>query len=204
MPSEPVETSAPTSSANETEEASTISQDTIQRHSSEKTAPTQVTTITTPAQTTSGIPHTSLEDFSSSPIPGDQNSLSPTHSQLAINPRPLTSTIATQIVSLGPAGLEVINSDTESTSTYVVPSFGATQVGSSIVPASVAVYQGHTLTLGGPAATVTSAVVILSTQVVTTSNATASGPAFVTSSSNRLASGILGIASLAITTLFLM
>ncbi|KAJ4251817.1 hypothetical protein NW762_011114 [Fusarium torreyae] len=75
--------------------------------------------------------------------------------------RGVTSIVTKQVVSLGTAGLEVINSDTGETSTYAVPVAGGPQLDSGLVPASIVVYNGHTMTQGGRALTVTSAVVIL-------------------------------------------
>lgn len=73
-----------------------------------------------------------------------------------------------QVVSLGTAGLEIVNPDTGSTSTYVVPAAGASATGrTSIVPATVAVYGDKTVTLGGPAVTV-SGVVVVSPKPTTT------------------------------------
>ncbi|OBT68476.1 hypothetical protein VE03_02786 [Pseudogymnoascus sp. 23342-1-I1] len=67
-----------------------------------------------------------------------------------------------QVVSLGSAGFEVIHSEGAVPSTYVVPAIGATEVGVGVAPASVVVYQGHTLTAGGAAATVTNPVEVVS------------------------------------------
>ncbi|RGP69269.1 hypothetical protein FLONG3_7905 [Fusarium longipes] len=71
----------------------------------------------------------------------------------------VVSTVTNQVVSLGTAGLEVVNKDTGETSTYAVPAAGETQSDGSFIPASVAVYNGHTIKQGGPAVTVTNAVV---------------------------------------------
>ncbi|KGO75184.1 hypothetical protein PITC_072670 [Penicillium italicum] len=65
----------------------------------------------------------------------------------------VVSTTSTQVVSLGTGGLEVINPDTGITMTSA---YGNT------VPATTAVYNGQTLTLGGPAATVTNVAVMVS------------------------------------------
>ncbi|RFN48394.1 hypothetical protein FIE12Z_7354 [Fusarium flagelliforme] len=72
----------------------------------------------------------------------------------------VASTVANQVVSLGTAGLEVVNKDTGETSTYAVPAAGASQSDGGLIPASIAVYNGHTLERGGPAVTVTNAVVM--------------------------------------------
>ncbi|KAF5679202.1 hypothetical protein FHETE_943 [Fusarium heterosporum] len=77
-----------------------------------------------------------------------------------VGPNGATSTVATQVMSLGTAGLEVINKDTGETSTYAVPVAGASQPDGGLIPASVAVYSGHTVTQGGPALTVTNAIVV--------------------------------------------
>ncbi|KAF4993523.1 hypothetical protein FGRMN_6452 [Fusarium graminum] len=75
-------------------------------------------------------------------------------------PDGVTSTASTQVMSLGTAGLEVINKDNGETSTYAVPVAGASQPDGGLIPASVAVYSGHTVTQEGPALTVTNAIVV--------------------------------------------
>jgi len=72
----------------------------------------------------------------------------------------VVSTVTNQVVSLGTAGLEVVNKDTGETSTYAVPAAGASQSDGGLIPASIAVYNGHTLERGGPAVTITNAVVM--------------------------------------------
>ncbi|CAI7580122.1 unnamed protein product [Penicillium crustosum] len=82
------------------------------------------------------------------------------------------STTSTQVVSLGTGGLEVINPDTGVT---ITSAYGNT------VPATTAVYNGQTLTLGGSAATVTNVVVVISPGLA--------GPTGVTDVANTAGSG---------------
>ena len=72
----------------------------------------------------------------------------------------VVSTVTNQVVSLGTAGLEVVNKDTGETSTYAVPAAGASQSDGGLIPASIVVYNGHTLERGGPAVTATNAAVM--------------------------------------------
>ncbi|KAJ4203071.1 hypothetical protein NW759_015270 [Fusarium solani] len=65
-----------------------------------------------------------------------------------------------QIVRLGTAGLEIVDVEAGKTSTYAVPAAGVTDDKTTYAPATVAVYSGTTLTLGGPEITVTGAVVV--------------------------------------------
>ncbi|KAH8892709.1 hypothetical protein GQ53DRAFT_840577 [Thozetella sp. PMI_491] len=86
----------------------------------------------------------------------------------SLSPPPPASitTVSRQVVSLGPSGVVVVNEDgtnTPTTSTYIVPAFGATGQGSDVQQASVVVYHDQTLTLGGPAATISDVVVVLPT-----------------------------------------
>jgi len=69
-------------------------------------------------------------------------------------------TVSRQIISLGPSGLVIVNPDATSTSS-IVTSVGGMKSGPEIAPAyTTVVYQGHTLTAGGAAVTVTSAVMV--------------------------------------------
>ncbi|KAI6762416.1 hypothetical protein HG530_008396 [Fusarium avenaceum] len=72
-----------------------------------------------------------------------------------------TSTMDSQVMNTGTARLEVVNKDTGETSTYAVSAAGTAQSDGDFVPASVAVYSGHTVTQGGLAMTVTSAIMHL-------------------------------------------
>ncbi|RSL51450.1 hypothetical protein CEP54_011410 [Fusarium duplospermum] len=65
-----------------------------------------------------------------------------------------------QIVRLGTAGLEIVDVGSGKTSTYAVPAAGVTDDQTTYSPATVAVYSGTTLTLGGPEIAVTGAVVV--------------------------------------------
>lgn len=84
----------------------------------------------------------------------------------------VVSTSSTQVVSLGTGGLEVINPDTGVT---ITSAYGNT------VPATTAVYNGQTLTLGGSAATVTNVVVVISPGLV--------GPTGAANAANAAGSG---------------
>jgi hypothetical protein len=99
----------------------------------------------TPVGVSPVVSITSPATVDASPIPADAD------------PAVIT-TISKQIVSLGSAGLEVIESG--ESSTYAVPAIGATEPGVGVGPASTMVYQGLTLTVGGAAKTVTDAVVV--------------------------------------------
>ncbi|EXK23944.1 hypothetical protein FOMG_19309 [Fusarium oxysporum f. sp. melonis 26406] len=84
------------------------------------------------------------------------------------------STVTKQVVSLGTAGLEVVNNDTGETSIYAVPAAGAPHSDVGLIPASKVVYNGHTIAQGGPALTVTSAVVMFPYAASSTEKDTAS------------------------------
>ncbi|CAK7212882.1 hypothetical protein SCUCBS95973_001611 [Sporothrix curviconia] len=107
-----------------------------------------------------------------------------------------TSVVPTQYASLGPSGIEIVNDGSSSTSTYFVPAVGTPVDGSaSSVPlATVAVYQGQTLTMGGAAVTVTSAQVVL--PVTSSSSANDTAAAVVTAGASRLARGGMGTAGI--------
>ncbi len=103
----------------------------------------------------------------SSPVDDLQPTLSTGNGNQDNSPPPASvTTVSKQIASLGPSGVVVINEDGSgalTTSTYGVPAYGATAAGqgSGVPQASIVVYQNQTLTLGGPAATITGAVVVL-------------------------------------------
>ncbi|KAH8885281.1 hypothetical protein GQ53DRAFT_810258 [Thozetella sp. PMI_491] len=105
------------------------------------------------------------------------------------------TTVSKQIVSLGPSGVVVINEDgtnAPTTSTYGVPAFGATGQGSNVPQASVVVYQNQTLTLGGPAATISGAVVVLPTS--NTSTKPSGVPTVMTGDASRgMTRGLIGL-----------
>lgn len=114
-------------------------------------------------------------------------------------PAVVVTTISELVVSLGTAGLEVINQENGQTTTYIVPAIGATEVGVGVGPASTMVYQGVTLTIGGDSSVVTNAVVVDKAPAVTpgqVSTATLNGSAnatsvipYVTGSANRIMGG---------------
>ncbi|KAH6967729.1 hypothetical protein BKA56DRAFT_170524 [Ilyonectria sp. MPI-CAGE-AT-0026] len=82
----------------------------------------------------------------------------------------IVSTVAEQVVSLGTDGVVVVEYGSSTTKTHTIPASGVTVSGSIASVSSVVVYHGTTLTLGGPAVTVTDA-------VVTVPGANASGSA---------------------------
>ncbi|KAM6536068.1 hypothetical protein FALCPG4_005589 [Fusarium falciforme] len=115
------------------------------------------------------------EDANSSPAaPGsnegsssgdDQSNSDPKNGYSEIDPteysgRVISTMTGEQIVRLGTAGLEIVDVESGKTSTYAVPAAGVTDDQTTYAPATVAVYSGTTLTLGGPEITVTGAVVI--------------------------------------------
>lgn len=102
-------------------------------------------------------------------------------------------TVDQQVVSLGPAGLEVVDTAGGETLTYVVPALGATETGSSVAPASAAVYQGWTLTRGGPGVTVTGVVVLLPSATGSSSELSSSTPPAVTASAPRVTGGVFSL-----------
>ncbi|KAH8680373.1 hypothetical protein BGZ61DRAFT_551219 [Ilyonectria robusta] len=73
----------------------------------------------------------------------------------------IVSTVAEQVVSLGTDGVVVVEYGSSTTKTHTIPASGVTVSGSIASVSSVVVYHGTTLTLGGPAVTVTDAVVTL-------------------------------------------
>ncbi|KAB5542430.1 hypothetical protein GE09DRAFT_1135143, partial [Coniochaeta sp. 2T2.1] len=103
---------------------------------------------------------------------------SPTISDVWTPPATVVTKLSGQIVSLGPSGIEIIsvNDGQTLTSTYL-PVGGATQ-GSQSIP-SVVTYEGHTLTAGGAAVTVTAA-----TSTVSRGTAAVSGSVGTAVSSN--------------------
>ncbi|RGP59503.1 hypothetical protein FSPOR_11260 [Fusarium sporotrichioides] len=108
----------------------------------------------------------------------------------------MASTVTKQVVSLGTDGLEVVNNETGETSTYAVPAAGASPSDGGLVPASVAVYNGHTLEQGGPAVTVTNAIVMTPnpaspTEDLVESSSTLS--AVASSPANQVTQGTYGI-----------
>ncbi|RMJ16078.1 hypothetical protein CDV36_004238 [Fusarium kuroshium] len=95
----------------------------------------------------------------------DQNSPNPNDGYAEIDPteysgRVVSTMTGEQIVRLGTAGLEIVDVGSGKTSTYAVPAAGVTDDQTTYAPATVAVYSGTTLTLGGPEITVTGAVVV--------------------------------------------
>lgn len=73
----------------------------------------------------------------------------------------IVSTVAEQVVSLGTDGVVVVEYGSSTTKTHTIPAGGVTVSGSIVSVSSVVVYHGTTLTLGGPAVTVTNAVITL-------------------------------------------
>jgi hypothetical protein len=104
----------------------------------------------------------------------------------------VVSTASEQVVSLGTDGLEVVDPDTGKTSTY-----------GSTVPTTKVVYGGQTLTLGGPAVTVTNVVVLSPgpANLASATDAAGSGPntpiatpsTVPDSSANRIYGGVVGL-----------
>ncbi|CAK7244477.1 MAG: hypothetical protein STHCBS139747_006018 [Sporothrix thermara] len=129
-----------------------------------------------------------------------------------------TSTVPAQVASLGPDGLVVINEGGSTTSTYVVPAMGTPGYGSgsgsgsgiASQHATVAVYQGQTLTVGGAAITVTSATVVAPAGTSSSAESSSSSSSIslvATAGASRLAGSIAGgigaLAVLACAVLFL-
>ncbi|KAI8680823.1 hypothetical protein LRP88_04402 [Fusarium phalaenopsidis] len=115
------------------------------------------------------------EDAGSSPAaPGSdegsssgdgQNNSDPQDGYSEIDPteysgRVVSTMTGEQVVRLGTAGLEIVDVESGKTSTYAVPAAGVTDDKTTYATATVAVYSGTTLTLGGPEITVTGAVVV--------------------------------------------
>lgn len=98
-----------------------------------------------------------------------------------------------QVVRLGTAGLEVVDVESGKTSTYAVPAVGVTDDQTTYAPATVAVYSGTTLTLGGPEITVTGAVVVAPPGSETTGIAKPTLAVVGSSSANKITNGALGL-----------
>ncbi|OGE47004.1 hypothetical protein PENARI_c077G07662 [Penicillium arizonense] len=104
----------------------------------------------------------------------------------------VVSTASEQVVSLGADGLKVVDPDTGKSSTY-----------GSTVPTTKVVYGGQTLTLGGPAVTVTNVVVVSPgpANLASATDAAGSGPntpiatpsTVPDSSANRIYGGVVGL-----------
>ncbi|KAJ4189949.1 hypothetical protein NW767_011447 [Fusarium falciforme] len=98
-----------------------------------------------------------------------------------------------QIVRLGTAGLEIIDVEAGKTSTYAVPAAGVTDDKTTYAPATVAVYSGTPLTLGGPEITVTEAVVVAPPGSKGSGVAKPTLAVVDSSSANRITGSFLGL-----------
>ncbi|KAJ4178671.1 hypothetical protein NW755_013043 [Fusarium falciforme] len=98
-----------------------------------------------------------------------------------------------QIVRLGTAGLEIVDVESGKTSTYAVPAAGVTDDKTTYAPATVAVYSGTTLTLGGPEITVTGAVVVAPPGSEGSGVAKPTLAVVGSSSANRITGSFLGL-----------
>ncbi|KAJ4132347.1 hypothetical protein NW754_015162 [Fusarium falciforme] len=98
-----------------------------------------------------------------------------------------------QIVRLGTAGLEIVDVESGKTSTYAVPAAGVTDDKTMYAPATVAVYSGTTLTLGGPEITVTGAVVVAPPGSEGSGVAKPTLAVVGSSSANRITGSFLGL-----------
>ncbi|RSL72554.1 hypothetical protein CEP53_001054 [Fusarium sp. AF-6] len=127
----------------------------------------------------------------------DQNS-NPNDGYSEIDPteysgRVVSTMTGEQIVSLGTAGLEVVDVGSGKTSTYAVPAAGVTDDQTTYAPATVAIYSGTTLTLGGPEITVTGAVVVAPHSSEGSGVAKPTLAVVGSSSANRVTGSFLGL-----------
>lgn len=127
--------------------------------------PTAPTAVSEPEETTAvsePTPETTVEAAPPASVPVEASSVAAPVVSVPVEASSVAApTVPQQVVSLGTAGFEVIHSEGAVPSTYVVPAIGATEVGVGVAPASVVVYQGHTVTAGGAAATVTNPVEVV-------------------------------------------
>ncbi|RSM13835.1 hypothetical protein CDV31_005705 [Fusarium ambrosium] len=128
----------------------------------------------------------------------DQNSPNPNDGYSEIDPteysgRVVSTMTGEQIVRLGTAGLEIVDVGSGKTSTYAVPAAGVTDDQTTYAPATVAVYSGTTLTLGGPEITVTGAVVVAPHGSEGSGVAKPTLAVVGSSSANRITGSVLGL-----------